>query len=107
MNRLVLSLRRLFCVILVLSEPTTIRLGVIHETPSMAQYTTWSSALWAKRPPVTVDLRFMEQNKLLHAQSLPGNGSIAAGNAAAPSPRGIVFLSSCSCFRALSYLIRT
>jgi hypothetical protein len=54
-----------------------------------------------------VDLRFMEQKKLLHAQILPGNGSIVAGNAAATSPRGIVFLSSCSCFRALSYLIRT
>ena len=54
-----------------------------------------------------VDLRFMEQKKLLHAYALPGSGSIFAGNAAVASPRGIVFLSSCSCFRALSYLIRT
>ena len=48
------------------------------------------------------DLCFLEQKKLLHAQVLPGNGSMVAGNSSAPAPSGFVFLSSFSCARALS-----
>lgn len=48
------------------------------------------------------DLLFLEQKKLLHTQTLPGNGSMVLGNGSTPVPRGIVFLSSFSCARALS-----
>jgi hypothetical protein len=48
------------------------------------------------------DLCFLEQKKLLHTHVFPGNGSMVVGNSSAPAPRGIVFLNSFSCARALS-----